>query len=252
MIVEDHQESRESLAGALKKTGFNVIEASSQKAALPILNDHPVAAIITELKLPDGDGLNLLTHLRKNGLEQPVIFVTAFGTMNSAIQAMKMGAADFLTKPVTIKDITECLDSALKKWSARRGQVISDPATWALQPQSVVVGVSPKMRELFSLLARVAPYDNNILLCGESGSGKEVIAREIHRISPRRDNSFVPVNCASLSDDLLENELFGHERGAFTGASERKTGVFETANDGTLFLDEVNEMGLKSQAKLLR
>lgn len=108
------------------------------------------------------------------------------------------------------------------------------------------------MRELFSLVERVAPYAGNVLICGESGSGKEVIAREIHRLGPRRDHPFVPVNCASVSDELLENELFGHERGAFTGANERKIGVFETANEGTLFLDEINEMGLRSQAKLLR
>ncbi|MEK7850651.1 MAG: sigma-54 dependent transcriptional regulator, partial [Deltaproteobacteria bacterium] len=118
--------------------------------------------------------------------------------------------------------------------------------------QNVVIGVSAGMKELFSLLERVAPYDSNILLCGESGSGKEIIAREIHRLSPRRDNPLVPINCATLADDLLENELFGHEKGAFTGANERKIGVFETANEGTLFLDEINEMGLRSQAKLLR
>lgn len=252
LVVEDHQESRESLASALRKTGLEVVEASSQRSALPLLNDYQVAAVITELKFPDGDGLNLLTYLKKNGLDRPVIFVTAFGTMSSAIQAMKMGAADFLTKPVTVKDITDALDSALKKWNQRDGKQISEPSTWGPQPQNVVIGVSPAMRELFSLLGRVAPYDSNILLCGESGSGKEIIAREIHRLSPRRDNAFVPVNCATLSDDLLENELFGHERGAFTGANERKIGVFETANEGTLFLDEINEMGLRSQAKLLR
>ncbi len=252
LVVEDHQESRESLAGALKKTGFEVVEAGSQRAALPILNDQEVAAIITELKLPDGGGLNLLSHLKKNSLDRPVIFVTAFGTMSLAIQAMKMGAADFLTKPVTVKDITAALDSALKKWEQQHGTQVSEPSTWGLQSQSVVLGVSPAMRELFVLLKRVAPYDSNILLCGESGSGKEVIAREIHRLSPRGDRPFVPVNCATLSDDLLENELFGHERGAFTGANERKSGVFETANEGTLFLDEINEMGLRSQAKLLR
>jgi len=252
LVVEDHQESRESLASALKKAGFEVVEASSQRSALPMLNDHEVAAIITELKLPDGDGLNLLTYLKKNGLERPVIFVTAFGTMSSAIQAMKMGAADFLTKPVTVKDITDALDSALKRWNQRDGMQLSEPSTWGPQPQNVVMGVSAGMKELFSLLERVAPYDSNILLCGESGSGKEIIAREIHRLSPRRDNPLVPINCATLADDLLENELFGHEKGAFTGANERKIGVFETANEGTLFLDEINEMGLRSQAKLLR
>ncbi|OGQ78915.1 MAG: hypothetical protein A3F90_09440 [Deltaproteobacteria bacterium RIFCSPLOWO2_12_FULL_60_19] len=252
LVVEDHQESRESLAGALKKTGFEVVEASSQRSALPLLNDREVAAVVTELKLPDGEGLNLLAYVKKNGLDRPVIFVTAFGTMSLAIQAMKMGAADFLTKPLTVKDITAALDSALKKWDRQHRTQVSEPSTWGPQPQNVVLGVSPAMRELFVLLERVAPYDSNILLCGESGSGKEVIAREIHRLSPRRDRPFVPVNCATLSDDLLENELFGHERGAFTGANERKSGVFETANEGTLFLDEINDMGLRSQAKLLR
>jgi DNA-binding NtrC family response regulator len=252
LIVEGHQESREGLASALKKSGFDVLEAGSLKAALTILIDDQVTAVITELKLPDGDGLNLLSQLRKNGLNGPVIFVTAFGTMNSAIQAMKMGAADFMVKPVTAKDITDALLSAIKKWDRQDEKEAPEPSPQAFQPQTVVIGVSPAMRELFSLLQRVAPYDSNILLCGESGSGKEVIAREIHNLSRRKDKPLVPINCASLSDELLENELFGHERGAFTGANERKIGVFETANEGTLFLDEIDEMGLRSQAKLLR
>jgi DNA-binding NtrC family response regulator len=211
-----------------------------------------VVAVVTELKLPDGDGLNLLGELKKNGLECPIVFVTAFGTMSSAIQAMKMGAADFLTKPVSAKDLTQAINTALRKWDQQHGrQALEDPAQ-TIPPHNVVIGVSRAMRELYSLVERVAPYGGNVLICGESGSGKEVIAREIHRLSPRRDCPFVPVNCASVSDELLENELFGHERGAFTGANERKIGVFETADGGTLFLDEINEMGLRSQAKLLR
>lgn len=249
VIVEDHQESRESLAATLKRSGFEVLEASSLRAALAILADVQVDAVITELKLPDGDGLNFLSQLRTNGLNRPVIFVTAFGTMSSAIEAMKMGAADFLVKPVTAKDVTDALTAAMKKWD-HPGE--RDTPDSAVQSQSVVIGASPVMRELFSLLRRVAPYDSNILLCGESGSGKEVIARQIHNLSPRKEKAFVPINCASLSDELLENELFGHERGAFTGANERKIGVFETANEGTLFLDDINEMGLRCQAKLLR
>lgn len=252
LIVEPHKESRESLASALNKAGFEALQAGSRGDAIPLLDEDQVAAVVTEVKLPDGDGLSILSHVRGHGLASPVIFVTAFGTMTSAIQAMKMGAADFLVKPVTARDITEALDSAIKK-SDRKNEVgSSEPLAQTFQGYNVVIGVSGTMRELFSLVQRIAPYDTNILLCGESGSGKEVVAREIHRLSPRRDSSFVPVNCASLSDELLENELFGHERGAFTGADERKFGVFETANEGTLFLDEINEMGLRSQAKLLR
>ncbi len=252
VIVEDHQESREGLAITLRKSGLDVLEANSVKAALPIVTDDQVAAVITELKLPDGDGLNLLAYLKKNGLDRPVIFVTAFGTMNSAIQVMKMGAADFLVKPVTAKDIVEALRSAMKKWDRQDEREISESSGQAFQPQSIIIGVSSAMRKLFSVLQRVAPYDSNVLLCGESGSGKEVIAREIHKLSPRKDKAFVPINCASLSDELLENEIFGHERGAFTGANETKVGVFETANEGTLFLDEINEIRLRCQAKLLR
>ncbi|MBI2357349.1 MAG: sigma-54-dependent Fis family transcriptional regulator, partial [Deltaproteobacteria bacterium] len=252
LIVEPHQESREGLAVTLKKSGFAVVEASGQKTALPLLSDGLVDAVISECKLSDGDGLNLLAQLKTSGLDRPVIFVTAFGTMSSAIQAMKMGAADFLLKPVTAKDVTDALSSAMKKWELLHDKGLAEPLPAAPQAQNVVVGSSSAMRRLFSLLERVAPYDSNILLGGESGSGKEIVAREIHRLSPRRENLFVPINCASLSDELLENELFGHERGAFTGASERKIGVFETANRGTLFLDEINEMGLRCQAKLLR
>jgi DNA-binding NtrC family response regulator len=252
LIVENHQESRENLATALKRAHFDVLEAGSLKTAFSVTLDRQVAAVVAELKLPDGDGLNLLGQLKKNGLECPVLFVTAFGTMSSAIQAMKMGAADFLTKPVTAKDLTEAVSAAVRRWDQQHGREALETSAQAIQPPNVVIGVSRGMRELFSLVERVAPYGGNVLICGESGSGKEVIAREIHRLSPRRDNPFVPVNCASVSDELLENELFGHERGAFTGANEKKIGVFETANEGTLFLDEINEMGLRSQAKLLR
>jgi len=252
LIVEDHQESRESLATVLKRARFDVLEAGSLKTAFTLISDGQIAAIVTELKLSDGDDLSLLGQLKKNGLECPIVFVTAFGTMSSAIQAMKMGAADFLTKPVSAKDLTEAVSTALRRWDQQHGGETLEASGQAVQSQNVVIGVSRSMRELFSLVERIAPYGGNVLISGESGSGKEVIAREIHRLSPRRDHPFVPVNCASVSDELLENELFGHERGAFTGANERKIGVFETANDGTLFLDEINEMGLRSQAKLLR
>ncbi len=252
LIVEDHQESRENLATALKRARFDVLEAGSLKTAFSLSSEDQVAAIVSELKLPDGDGLKLLGRLKENGLECPMIFVTAFATMSSAIQAMKMGAADFLTKPVTAKDLTEAVSAALSRWDQQHGRESSEAFGPAIQPQNVVIGVSPAMRDLFSMVERVAPYGGNVLITGESGSGKEVIAREIHRLSPRKDYPFVPVNCASVSDELLENELFGHERGAFTGANEKKIGVFETANEGTLFLDEINEMGLRSQAKLLR
>ncbi len=252
LILEDHQESRESVAAVLKKASFDVIESASLKTAFSTISDGQVAAIVSELKLPDGDGLSLLVQLKKNNVECPVIFVTAFGTMSSAIQAMKLGAADFLTKPVAAKDLTEAVNTALRRWDQQHGREALEGSAQGVQSQSMVIGVSRAARELFSLVERVAPYGGNVLICGESGSGKEVIAREIHRLSPRRDHPFVPVNCASVSDELLENELFGHEKGAFTGANERKIGVFETANEGTLFLDEINEMGLRSQAKLLR
>ena len=252
LIVDDHEESRESLAAVLKRARFDVAVASSVKTAFSMISDDQIAAIVAELKLPDGDGLSLLRQLKKNGLQCPIVFVTAFGTMSSAIQAMKMGAADFLTKPVPAKDLTDAVITAMRTRDQQYGQEVLQSSAQAIQSQNVVIGVSRTMRELFSLVERVAPYDGNVLICGESGSGKEVIAREIHRLSPRRDQPFVPVNCASVSDELLENELFGHERGAFTGANERKIGVFETANKGTLFLDDINEMGLRAQAKLLR
>ena len=178
LIVEDHRESRESLATVLKRAGFDVLEASSLKTAFSMTSDGQVAAIVSELKLPDGDGLSLLTQLRKNGMECPIVFVSAFGTMSSAIQAMKMGAADFLTKPVTAKDLTEAVSTALRRWGQEHGREAFDVSAQTIQPQNVVIGVSRGMRELFSLVERVAPYGGNVLICGESGSGKEVIARE--------------------------------------------------------------------------
>jgi len=250
LIIEDHQESRENLATVLKRARFDVLQAASLQSAFALARDRQIAAIVTELKLPDGDGLNLL---KKNGLDCPVLFVTAFGTMSSAIQAMKLGAVDFLTKPVAAKELTEAVNGAVRQYDQQHGRdYLEGWSGQAGQPQNVIIGVSRGMRDLFSLVERIAPYGGNVLIYGESGAGKEVIAREIHRLSPRRDKPFVPVNCASVPDELLENELFGHERGAFTGANEKKFGVFETANEGTLFLDEINEMGLRSQAKLLR
>ena len=250
LIVEDHEESRENLATVLKRARFDVLQAASLKSAFSMTRDRQIAAIVTELKLPDGDGLALLAQLKKNGLDCPVLFVTAFGTMSSAIQAMKLGAVDFLTKPVAAKELTEAVNAAVRQYDHRHGREYLEGSVG--QAQNVIIGVSRAMRDLFSLVERIAPYGGNVLIYGESGAGKEVIAREIHRLSPRRDKAFVPVNCASVPDELLENELFGHERGAFTGANEKKLGVFETANEGTLFLDEINEMGLRSQAKLLR
>jgi FixJ family two-component response regulator len=205
LIVEDHQESRESLATVLKRARFDVLEAGSLKTAFSLISDGQIAAIVTELKLSDGDGLSLLGQLKKNGRECPIVFVTAFGTMSSAIQAMKMGAADFLMKPVTAKDLTEAVSTALRRWDQQHGREALETSAHAIQSQNVVIGVSRAMRELFLLVERVAPYAGNVLICGESGSGKEVIAREIHRLPTKDHRLFRQLRIRFRR--ALENEL---------------------------------------------
>jgi DNA-binding NtrC family response regulator len=240
VIVEPVREVRETKSLILERGGYKVVGLSSAGAALPLVTRPGVALVL--LDLPDDRAKwETLDALRSRHPTIPVIVMQTPARLEDAVEAMKRGAADYLVKSL---DPTRLLRSV---GEAIQSRVTADPpATPGLIERSAA------MHGLMDQVRRVAPSNSNVLLWGESGVGKEVVARYIHGVGPRRVGEFVAVNCASLSDEILENELFGHERGAFTGANERKSGVFEVADGGTLFLDEVGEMGLRCQAKLLR
>ena len=252
LLVEDHAESRSSLAWVLEKNGYAVRQAPNGRAAVAAARRETLHAIVLDLKLPDMEGTAVLDAVLEQHPGLPAVVVTGFGTIDTAVEAMKRGAADFLTKPIDTDGLLATLAREIERASAS-GAVGTPPSRASEEMDRLgIVGRSRAMLELFDTVKRLARHQSTILILGESGTGKELIARAIHALGPRRDGPFVAVNCATLSEALLESELFGYERGAFTSADRPKEGVMETADGGTLFLDEVNEMGLGCQAKLLR
>jgi DNA-binding NtrC family response regulator len=252
LLVEDHAESRSSLAWVLEKNGYAVRQASNGRAALAAARRETLHALILDMKLPDMDGVAVLDGVLEQHPGLPAIVVTGFGTVDAAVEAMKRGATDFLSKPLDIEGLLATLGRGIERASAS-GVLATPPSRAAEEMDRLgMIGRSRVMLELFDTVKRLARHQSTILILGESGTGKELIARALHTLGPRRDGPFVAVNCATLSEPLLESELFGYERGAFTGADRSKEGVMEIADGGTLFLDEVNEMGLGCQAKLLR
>jgi len=252
LLVEDHAESRASLAYVLEKNGYAVLPVSNGRAALAAARREQVHALILDLKLPDMEGAAVLDAVLEQHPGLPAIVVSGFGTVDSAVEVMKRGAADFLAKPIDIDGLLSTLAREIERASAS-GIVTTPPSLAAAEMDRLgIIGRSRAMLELFDTVKRIARHQSTVLILGESGTGKELIARAIHALGARSGGPFVAVNCATLSESLLESELFGHERGAFTSADRPKEGVMETADGGTLFLDEVNEMGLGCQAKLLR
>jgi two-component system, NtrC family, response regulator HydG len=252
LLVEDHAESRASLAYVLEKRGETVHQAANGRAALSAARHLTLHALILDLKLPDMDGLSVLDAVLQEAPGLPAIVVTGFGTIDSAVEAMKRGASDFLTKPIQLDNLLATLDRCVERAGAA-GAVSTPPSVARAEMAKLgILGESRAMQALFDTLKRVAPHDSTVLVLGESGTGKELIARALHALGSHPSGPFVPINCATLSDQILESELFGHEKGAFTSADRPKPGVMETADGGTLFLDEVSQMGLGCQAKLLR
>jgi len=239
LVADDEKGIRVVLRRLLQSLGHQVLEAEDGVRALELLRSQPVDVAFVDIKMPKMSGLEVL----KRAGSVPVVIVTAYGTMDYTISAMEMGAVDYITKPFSPEEVKRVLDRTL---SRRIHEEPSPPA------EDGMVGRSPGMREVFKLVGRVAKSDITILITGESGTGKELIARAIHRYSPRHDKPFVPVNCAAIPAGLLESELFGYEKGAFTGALSAKKGLFEQADGGTIFLDEIGELPVELQAKLLR
>jgi two-component system response regulator PilR (NtrC family) len=245
LLVEDEAGFRDVLQLGLAPKGFDTTAAAGIAEAKEALEAGPFDAVVSDLRLKDGSGLDLLAWMKERGLEIPVVIMTAFATTETTVQALNLGAVDFLTKTKDdIQELTKVLRGIFSVSAARPGQEVTDIGD--------LVGVGPTIRKVQALVGKVARADTTVLITGESGTGKEIVARLIHRYSDRAKGPFVPVNCGALPEALLESELFGYEKGAFTGAAAMKRGLFEEAEGGIIFLDEIGEIPLPLQVKLLR
>lgn len=252
LIVDDDHEFRSTMGNLFRRHGFSVQEAADGDEALSAALRHDFDVAVFDMMMPGMNGLELLEKFRSQHPECEVIVLTGRGTIESAVQAMKLGAFDYLTKPFSLKDLEATILKAYEKHSLRKENQQLKALLARSTPQQEMVGDSPAMRELYRLIERAGPSDKAILIQGESGTGKELVARALHRCSHRADKPMVVINCAALPEALLESELFGHEKGAFTGAISAKQGLFEVADGGTLFIDEIGELPGPLQAKLLR
>ena len=256
LIVEDDKAQRELLGEALRKRGFYVEGAENLGEAKELLEKKDFNVLLLDYKLPDGDGLEFLAYLKKNYPNIPTIMLTAYASVENAVSAMKAGAFHYLAKPINLEELNLIVDKALEENKLireitllrERFKFLSDKE---LKIAENIVAESPAMKKVLSLVSKVAETDAPVLITGESGTGKGVIARLIHQLSPAKEGPFLQINCAAIPETLLEAELFGYERGAFTGATHSKAGLFELAEGGTLFLDEIGDMPLTLQAKLL-
>jgi DNA-binding NtrC family response regulator len=252
LLVDDKPNNLEVLSTLLRQEGYEVRVARSGEEALAEARGVSPDAIITDLKMPKMDGLAFFQAVRAVDPDIPTIFITAFGTVESAVAAMKLGAYDYLSKPLDHEKLTLILRRALDQRRIARENRDLRAALRARQAFEQIVGASPKMQRLLQLVETISASHATVLIQGESGTGKELVARAIHEASPRRDQRLVVVNCSALSESLLESELFGHEKGSFTGATARKRGWFEVADGGTLFLDEIGDVSPHLQVRLLR
>src|SRR6186713_1751488 len=252
LIVEDDAAARNGLEQLVKSWGFIAEAAADGEEALEKVTTFRPAIVISDLVMPRMDGLALLRALPQQGADVTTLLLTAQGTVETAVEAMKEGAYDYLTKPVDIQRLKILLDKiverqeTLREVKALRRQ-LREHGTFG-----PMIGNSPEMRKIYQVIEQAAPTSASVLITGESGTGKELVAQTIHQLSPRAGFPFVAINCAAIPETLLESEIFGHEKGAFTGAHDRRTGVFELAHRGTLFLDEIAEMQPATQVKLLR
>ena len=252
LIVDDEDVQREMLGGYLEKKGYDVQLSSSGSIALDIINAGPVDIMITDQKMPEMSGIELAAKVREEHPNISVLIVTAFGSVDDAVQAMKKGVEDYLTKPVNLEELELNLERILEKRQlVRENEWLKEQVRKAPDIKSIVY-ISEAMEDVMSRVARAAESHATALVTGESGTGKELAARAIHELSDRREGPFVTVNCSAVPENLIESELFGHEKGAFTGADRRRIGKFEQADGGTLFLDEIGEIPLHVQVKLLR
>jgi two-component system response regulator PilR (NtrC family) len=252
LVVDDEQSMRELLAIMLRKDGFDVVAAESRTQAAAVLARGPVDLIVTDVKLPDGDGIEILRHVKAAAPDTVVIVMTAYGSTETAVAALKLGAYDYLIKPFDVDELKIVVRNALERQQLQQENLLLKAEFRTQHGLDRIIGVSPAMGAVFNLVRSVSGTSSTVLISGESGTGKELVAKAIHALSPRKDAPFVSVNCAALPENLLESELFGHMKGAFTDAHQNKKGLFEAAHRGTLFLDEVGETPPAMQVKLLR
>ena len=250
--MEDKDSLRAMLRHALEAQGHTVVEARDQPEAMQALQTSRPAIVLSDLRLPDGDGFGVLRAAKEIDPELPVIVMTAFGGIQDAVSAMKEGALDFLAKPVDPDHLLLMVERALAQRRMATENILLKEELASRRGAPQIVGEDARLKQVTVALHRAAATDTTVLLEGESGTGKELFARALHALSPRADGPFVAINCAAIPETLLETELFGHEKGAFTGASQRKPGKFELAHRGTLFLDEIGDLPLSLQAKILR
>lgn len=252
LLVEDKPELRAMLRKALEKAGYAVDEAPDGTSAIDKVRNKRYLTVLTDLKLPGASGLDVLREARRADPMIPVILITAYGSVEDAVTAMKDGAFDFIQKPVDLEHLKLLLARAARQQELLRENLLLREEYAERYGFPRIVGEHPSMQAASQMVQRVAPTDSTVLLLGESGTGKELFARALHHLSRRKDCAFVALNCAAIPEGLVENELFGHERGAYTGAGARKIGKLELAHRGTIFLDEIGELPLAIQSKLLR
>jgi two-component system response regulator PilR (NtrC family) len=252
LVVDDEESLRDVLSIMLRREGYLVDTAADGGQAVARLRDHAYDLVISDIKMPRMTGLELLRHIKERTPETVVLMVTAFSTTEEAVEAMKQGAYDYITKPFRNEEIRLIVKNALERRELRQENLALKEELGKRYSFEGLVGKSRPMQDVIALIRKVAPTPAKILITGESGTGKELVARAIHYQSERRDQPFVPINCGAIPENLLESELFGHEKGAFTGAIRQKPGLFETAAGGTLFLDEIGELPQLMQVKLLR
>ena len=255
LVVDDELNIRRVLAALLKRDGHNVRTAADGGEAMAELKLRPFDVVITDLKMPRVDGLQLLSHVNEHYPDTPVIIITAHGTIGGAVDALKSGAFDYITKPYEQESLKRAVDKATR--TRALNEVNLHPQVGPIEGEGTparfgIIGGSPRMLEIFTIIEKVASHPSTVLITGESGTGKELVAKALHTTSGRADSPFIKINCAAIPKDLMESELFGYEKGAFTGADHTKPGRFELADGGTLFLDEIGEVPLEMQVKLLR
>ncbi|PKN89491.1 MAG: two-component system response regulator [Deltaproteobacteria bacterium HGW-Deltaproteobacteria-1] len=252
LVVDDESSHRMMLKAHLGEEGYEVIEASDGQEAVDLVSQHFYDLILMDIRMSIMDGIEALHRIKKISPSLPIIMMTAYGSIESAVATLKSGADDYLTKPLDMDELLLKIEKVLHYRDLEKENILNRERLGERFHFSNIIGKSQSMKELFETLAMVAPTDATVLLLGESGTGKEVIANAIHQNSLRKDQAYIKVNCAALPETLLESELFGHEKGSFTGAQSKRKGRFELADGGTLFLDEIGEMSPATQAKILR
>jgi DNA-binding NtrC family response regulator len=252
LVVDDSPLELQLVSEGLEHEGFTVDRATCGREAIAQSQRNRYDVLVTDLMMPEIDGMALLTHFSEKSPETAVIVLTGYGTIETAVEAMRKGAFDYLTKPAKLAEIVLIVRRAQELLALKAENVLLRSQLQDRYRFDNIVGQSPPMQEMYRMIQRVARTDSTVLIMGESGTGKELIANAIHYNSPRRDRPFVPINCGAIPEELMESELFGHERGAFTGALRERKGRFEVAHSGTVFLDEIGEMSPKLQVKLLR